>query len=73
MCLYFYLNSIFRIYKKLNIGYWFIQINKKMKDSYWTYMKDSALFSILFIMEVGLIPFYEIDQAYKRTKNKTKS
>ena len=44
-----------------------------MKDSYWTYMKDSALFSMLFIMEVGLIPFYEINQAYKRTKNKTKS
>lgn len=44
-----------------------------MKDSYWTYIKYCALFSILFIMEVGLIPFYEIDQAYKRTKNKTKT
>jgi hypothetical protein len=44
-----------------------------MKDSNWIYIKDCALFSMLFIMEVGLIPFYEIDQAYQRTKNKTKS
>jgi hypothetical protein len=43
-----------------------------MKDSYWEYVKDNALFSVLFIMEVGLIPFYEVNQAYQRTKNKTK-
>ena len=44
-----------------------------MKDSKWTYIKDCVLFSMMFIVEIGLIPIYELNQAYQRTKNKTKS
>lgn len=41
-----------------------------MKDSYWIYMKDNMVFSGLFVIEVGLIPFYNINCAYERTKQK---
>ena len=41
-----------------------------MKDSAWVYIKDCALFSTHFIIEVGLIPFHEIKYAYNRAKEK---
>jgi hypothetical protein len=41
-----------------------------MKDSAWVYIKDKMLLSILLVMEVGLIPFHEINQAYCRAKKK---
>lgn len=41
-----------------------------MKDSYWIYMKDNMVFSGLFVIEVGLIPFYSINGANERTKQK---
>jgi hypothetical protein len=41
-----------------------------MKDSYWIYIKDNMLLSVMFVIEVGLIPFYNINGAYERAKNK---
>jgi len=41
-----------------------------MKDSAWVYIKDCALFSTHFIIEVGLIPFHEINDAIERARKK---
>ena len=41
-----------------------------MKDSTWTYVKDCALFSTHFVIEVGLIPIHEINGAFERTRKK---
>jgi len=68
MCLYFYLNSIF-LYEKIENRLLYRSITT-MKDSYWVYMKDNMLFSVSFIIEVGMIPFYTINSAYERTKQK---
>jgi hypothetical protein len=43
-----------------------------MKDSNWIYVKDCAKFSMVFIIEIALIPIYELNEAYQRTINKTK-
>lgn len=54
---------IHKIYTKLIENY-------KMKDSAWIYVKDQMTLSVLFIMEIGLIPFHELNQAYYRAKQK---
>jgi hypothetical protein len=41
-----------------------------MKDSTWICIKDTMLLSVLFVIEVGLIPFHELNKAYERTKKK---
>jgi hypothetical protein len=41
-----------------------------MKDSAWEYIKDCGLFSVHFVIEIGLIPFHELNNVYKRAKNK---
>ena len=41
-----------------------------MKDSYWIFLKDNMLLSVMFVIEIGLIPFYSINGAYERAKQK---
>jgi hypothetical protein len=41
-----------------------------MKDSTWICIKDTMLLSVLFVIEVGLIPFHELNQSYYRAKKK---
>jgi NADH:ubiquinone oxidoreductase subunit 2 (subunit N) len=41
-----------------------------MKDSAWVYIKDKMLLSVLLVMEVSLIPFHEVNDAYYRAKKK---
>ena len=41
-----------------------------MKDSAWIYIKDKMLLSVLLVMEVSLIPFHEVNDAYYRAKKK---
>jgi len=41
-----------------------------MKDSYWIYLKDNMVFSVIFVIEIGLIPFHNINGAYERAKQK---
>ena len=41
-----------------------------MKDSAWVYIKDQMTLSVLLIIEDGLIPFHELNQAYYRAKQK---
>jgi NADH:ubiquinone oxidoreductase subunit 2 (subunit N) len=41
-----------------------------MKDSAWVYVKDKMLLSVLLVMEIGLIPFHEVNDAYYRAKKK---
>jgi hypothetical protein len=41
-----------------------------MKDSAWVYIKDQMTLSVLLIMEIGLIPFHELNEAYERAKKK---
>ena len=41
-----------------------------MKDSAWVYIKDQMTLSVLLIIEIGLIPFHELNEAYERAKKK---
>jgi len=41
-----------------------------MKDSVWVYIKDQMSLSVLLIMEIGLIPFHQVNEAYERAKKK---
>jgi hypothetical protein len=42
----------------------------QLKDSVWVYIKDQMTLSVLLIMEIGLIPFHQVNQAYERAKKK---
>lgn len=44
-----------------------------MKDSAWIYIKDQMTLSVLLIIEISLIPFHEVNQAYYRAKKKMDS
>jgi hypothetical protein len=46
-----------------------VELSSAMWIEIFNGVKDNMVFSVLFVIEVGLIPFYSINTAYERTKN----